>query len=70
MVKLGIISDTHINNYSDGKVKVLLDHLREIFKDVDRVIHAGDVCIEEFLIEFFRLFYYLVDLYFREASAD
>ncbi len=51
MVKIGIISDTHINNFSDRKYKILIDQLREIFKDVDRVIHAGDICKEELLVE-------------------
>jgi putative phosphoesterase len=51
MVKFGIISDTHIT-YEDepDKVKGLLDQLNNIFKDVDEIIHAGDIS-EEFFLE-------------------
>ncbi|MBD3255888.1 MAG: YfcE family phosphodiesterase [Candidatus Lokiarchaeota archaeon] len=51
MVKLGIISDTHI--YSDDnaeEVKRLLKEIKKAFKDVDQIIHAGDVC-EAFLVD-------------------
>jgi len=50
MVKYGIIADTHINANDDpNKVKTLIDQLKEIFKDVDEIIHAGDICDEDFL---------------------
>lgn len=50
MVKLGIISDTHIKKIDDPTmVKALLDQLKKIFEDVDEIIHAGDVCDEFFL---------------------
>jgi len=38
-VLIGIISDTHIPN----RVKVLPKEIREIFKDVDLIIHSGDI---------------------------
>lgn len=50
MAKFGIISDTHITSKDDPKkVKALLDQLRNIFRDVDEIIHAGDVCEDFFL---------------------
>jgi len=52
MVKFGIIADTHITEDSDSEfIKVLLEQLRNIFKDVDEIIHAGDICEETFLTE-------------------
>lgn len=49
-MKLGIISDTHItNNYEKDKVFSLVKQLKQVFKDVDEIIHAGDVCEEFFL---------------------
>jgi len=52
MVKFGIIADTHITLDTDPKkVKALLKEISEIFKDVDEIIHAGDVCEEYFLME-------------------
>jgi len=51
MVKFGIISDTHITSEDDQeKVKALLDQIKDVFKDVDEIIHAGDVC-EDFFLE-------------------
>ncbi|TFG23115.1 MAG: YfcE family phosphodiesterase [Promethearchaeota archaeon] len=50
MVKFGIISDTHIKkNDEPEKISALLEQLRLAFKDVDEIIHAGDVCDEFFL---------------------
>ncbi len=50
MVKFGIISDTHIKkNDEPEKILALLEQLRLAFKDVDEIIHAGDVCDEIFL---------------------
>ncbi len=50
MVKLGIISDTHITRNSHPKqVETLLNQLQQVFKDVDEIIHAGDVSEEFFL---------------------
>jgi len=50
-MKLGILSDTHItNNYEKDKITSLIDQLNHIFKDVDEIVHAGDVC-EEFFLE-------------------
>lgn len=52
MVVLGIISDTHITHEDDmNKVKALLEQIKLAFKDVDEIIHAGDVCDDAFLIE-------------------
>jgi len=52
MVKFGIISDTHITSEDDPKkVNNLLDQLKDIFRDVDEIIHAGDVCEDKFLEE-------------------
>ena len=50
MAKFGIISDTHF--ITDDKNKLyykLLNQLKETFKDVDEIIHAGDVCESTFL---------------------
>jgi uncharacterized protein len=50
MVVIGIISDSHITrlNYSDIGVK-LISQLKDTFKDVNEIIHAGDICSEVFL---------------------
>ncbi|MFW9881284.1 MAG: metallophosphoesterase family protein [Candidatus Thorarchaeota archaeon] len=51
-MKLGIISDTHIfSNTERHKVKSLISQLTNIFKDADKIIHAGDVCELFFLKE-------------------
>jgi putative phosphoesterase len=50
-MKLGIISDTHITIENENdKVKKLLEQLKKAFKDVDEIIHVGDVC-EIFFLE-------------------
>lgn len=52
MVKIGIISDTHIDSsFNKDKIKRLIHQLKEIFKDVDKIIHAGDICDEGFIKE-------------------
>ena len=52
MVKFGIISDTHIKkNDNPAIVKALLKQLQLAFRDVDEIIHAGDVSDEFFLNE-------------------
>ncbi len=52
MVKFGIISDTHIKKIDNpAKVKALLKQLQLAFRDVDEIIHAGDVFDEFFLNE-------------------
>ncbi len=49
-MKFGIISDTHItSNTSTDQIKVLFEQLKRAFKDVDKIIHAGDVSDEFFL---------------------
>ncbi|MFX1385755.1 MAG: metallophosphoesterase family protein [Promethearchaeota archaeon] len=51
-MKLGIISDTHItSNYGKKKLSTLINQLEQAFKDVDEIIHAGDVCEKFFLDE-------------------
>jgi len=50
MVTLGIVSDTHIteDNFSILGVE-LLAQLKDAFKNVDEIIHAGDLCSKIFL---------------------
>ncbi|MFX1304659.1 MAG: metallophosphoesterase family protein [Promethearchaeota archaeon] len=51
-MKLGIISDTHITkNNEKYKVTTLINQLKQVFKDVDEIVHAGDVCEKFFLDE-------------------
>jgi len=50
MAKFGIISDTHFTNTDKNELYYkLLNQLEETFKDVDEIIHAGDVCESFFL---------------------
>ena len=52
MVKFGIISDTHIDGDSDpSKTKILIEQLKIVFKDVNKILHAGDVNEDFFLDE-------------------
>ena len=54
MVKLGIISDTHVTNKDEMSLfENLFNQLKEIFLNVDEIIHAGDVC-EESLLEYLK----------------
>jgi putative phosphoesterase len=49
-MKLGVISDTHVTNNDDkNTVTSLINQLKQAFKDVDEIIHAGDICEEFFL---------------------
>ena len=51
-MKFGIISDTHItSNTKKTQIKALIEQLKGVFKDVEKIIHAGDVCEEFFLNE-------------------
>ena len=51
-MKFGIISDTHItSNTNTAQIKVLIEQLKDAFKHVDKIIHAGDVCELFFLKE-------------------
>ena len=51
MVKFGIISDTHLSVKDDIKTAItLVNQLKEIFLDVDEIIHAGDIS-EPFLLD-------------------
>ncbi|MHA1473584.1 MAG: metallophosphoesterase family protein [Promethearchaeota archaeon] len=48
---IGILSDSHITVTqlkSEGYPK-LLKTLKTIFKDVDHIIHVGDICIDQFI---------------------
>ncbi|MHA1689789.1 MAG: YfcE family phosphodiesterase [Promethearchaeota archaeon] len=52
MVKFGIIADTHVKKGENKeKYEKILSQLKNIFKDVDEIIHAGDVCDEWFISE-------------------
>ena len=52
MVKYGIISDTHVlKNDNPDELKSLVEQLNKAFKDVDMILHAGDICDENFLEE-------------------
>jgi putative phosphoesterase len=51
-MKLGIISDTHItSNTENNRIASLISQLKTVFKEADRIVHAGDVCEEFFLKE-------------------
>ena len=51
MVKFGILSDTHITSEDDPKkISTLLAQIKDAFRDVDEIIHAGDIC-EQFFLE-------------------
>ena len=51
-MKLGIISDTHItSNTENDQITSLISQLKNVFKDADKIIHAGDVCELFFLKE-------------------
>jgi putative phosphoesterase len=50
-MKFGILADTHITiEDNPQKIELLLSQLKQIFKDVDEIIHAGDLC-ESFFLE-------------------
>ena len=50
MTKFGIISDTHCGTNDKNQLYYkLLSQLKRIFKDVDEIIHAGDVSESKFL---------------------
>jgi len=50
MVKFGIISDTHVIETEDTpEINKLYDKIKQVFKDVDEIIHAGDICSDFFL---------------------
>jgi len=51
-MKYGIISDTHITSTTKkSQTNLLVNQLKDIFKDVDEIIHVGDVCEDFFLDE-------------------
>lgn len=47
MIKIGVISDTHI----PSKSKTIPTKVFELFGNVDMIIHAGDILNEEVLID-------------------
>ncbi len=47
-MKIGVISDTHLNNFPDHLEK----RIAKYFKDVDMILHAGDV-VELSVLDFF-----------------
>lgn len=50
MVKYGLISDTHVTADTDQYIiQKLLEKIEKNFRDVDYIIHAGDVSEELFL---------------------
>ncbi len=51
-MKLGIISDTHITSHTEkDRITSLISQLENVFKEADKIIHAGDVCELFFLSE-------------------
>ncbi len=46
-MKIGVISDTHIHRAG----KMLPNKVYEVFAGVDMIMHAGDIMIEEVIIE-------------------
>lgn len=49
-MKLGILSDTHVTkDFDNNKLLLLVNQLKEAFKGVDEIIHAGDVSEDFFL---------------------
>jgi len=50
-MRYGIISDTHIKDINDGKVKQLMKALKKAFRKVDEIIHAGDIINLDFIKE-------------------
>ena len=38
-IKIGVISDTHLDDYDDKMRKSVAEH----FSDVDMILHAGDM---------------------------
>lgn len=46
-MKIGIISDTHIRSTD----KLLPNEVFEVFEGVDLILHAGDILIEEVLLQ-------------------
>jgi uncharacterized protein len=46
-VKIGVISDTHIRS----SAKLLPNIIYEVFEGVDMILHAGDILIDEVIIE-------------------
>jgi putative phosphoesterase len=51
MVKYGIISDTHFSSKDKPEeFNLIINQIKEIFQDVDEIVHAGDIC-EDFVLK-------------------
>ena len=48
-IKVGVISDTHLDDYDDKMRRCIAEH----FSDVDMILHAGDM-IDLRVLEIFR----------------
>jgi len=59
MLRAGVLSDTHFQSVGDGTF-VLEQLLEKEFKDVDLILHAGDVVHPDSLIAFDEIPLYLV----------
>ncbi|MFW6309109.1 MAG: metallophosphoesterase family protein, partial [bacterium] len=46
-MKIGVISDTHIRSEKMSLPKKIF----EVFSDIDRIFHIGDICIPEVIME-------------------
>ena len=46
-VKIGVISDTHLDDFDEGIKRSVEEH----FRDVDMILHAGDICVPRVLDE-------------------
>ncbi|TFG14869.1 MAG: metallophosphoesterase [Promethearchaeota archaeon] len=50
MVKYGIISDTHFTSETNSEsLDLIFKQIRSIFRNVDAIIHAGDISNKKFL---------------------
>lgn len=50
MVKIGVLSDTHIKAIDD-EAEILLNFLNKLFVGCDLIFHAGDIVTSEFINE-------------------
>ncbi len=49
-MKLGILSDTHVTkDFDKHELFLLINQLKEAFKDADEIVHAGDISEDFFL---------------------
>jgi hypothetical protein len=50
-VRIGVISDTHIGPVGGGRPRTLSPAVFEAFDGVDAILHAGDVLVDDVLVE-------------------